>query len=575
MTRKAPPPAPGGDPTASTGGAAPSTDPGVEIRRAWKEALTLWDAEVLLSPPERRGSAAKGHWDGSEPLAYIDLSTRQVVVNFELLSTLGAQGSLAAVLAHEIGHHVRFPHTLGLAADLQVLEKRLIPGLGQSLTNLFFDLQVNEVVGRTRAKELMDVYRGFVRKSKEPPSPLFSFYLAVYEELWSAPEGALVPEAAARQMDERHPGWRADARMFVQTFYALPEVHLQFVYFCSQFIRYVEEPSKLAFVIPLGGDVPAPDEDDFDGVVRGMGSAEGEAALREATERGWIEDSGLQGGPEEDPLTTIDKITKHLPGDAQAPFKQALVSKHYKRLVDDYILRMPGVTPPPEPFLPSILDEWQWGDNPRAIDWTASVLTEGPLAAVRPLRRDLLPDEPSPVEEGLPAVEIYLDTSGSMPDPSLALNAMTLAAQILSASAIRKKGVVRGIVYSSGRPLVSPWMYDEETARRFLLNYAGGGTDYPFALLKRFAQERSDAIRVIISDADFLWNVQGQEAMEKLIYGTSQSRILVALLAVDEAAAKTTLAPVLKLAKFRLAVVRGLDQFARMAADLADAILPR
>jgi hypothetical protein len=160
-----------------------------------------------------------------------------------------------------------------------------------------------------------------------------------------------------------------------------------------------------------------------------------------------------------------------------------------------------------------------------------------------------------------------------MPDPKTALNTMTLAAQILAASAIRKKGIVRGIVYSWGSPLVSDWMYDEETARRFLLHYAGGGTDYPFSLLKKFADERSDAIRVIVSDSDFLGNVQAAGAMDKLKHGIDRSRLLVAFLAAGEATARKTLEPVLRYPRFRLVIVHGLDQFARAAADLADAIL--
>jgi len=549
-----------------------ATDPG--IAAAWRDALAVWDVQTTLSPPQSHEKGrGKSHWKGDEPLAYIDLTTRQVVVNFELLSRMGALGSLTAVFAHEIGHHVRFPHTLGLAAALQVLEQRLIPGLKQSLTNLFFDLLVNEYVGRTRAEELAAVYRGFLKAAGGETSPLFCFYLAIYEELWGLDPASLVPAGMVETMDTSYPGWRADARMFVQTFYALTDVHLQFVYFVSTFIRYIPDPSKLQYVIPMGADVPQPDEDDFDAVIRGNGSEQADDALEEARERGWIKDSGLLDREEADPLTTIDRITNHMPGSAQAAFRQAMVSKHYKRLVDQYILKLPAVTPPPEAALPSVLEDWEWGDSPRSIDWTGTILAHGPLAGVHPLQRDLLPDEPSPREQDMPAVEVYLDTSGSMPDPQTALNTMTLAAQILAASAIRKKGIVRGIVYSSGPPLVSDWMYDEETARRFLLRYAGGGTDYPFALLKKFSDERGDAIRVIVSDSDFLYNVRAPGAMDKLKYGIDHSRLLVAFLAAGEAQARETLEPVLRYPRFRLAIVKGLDQFAQAAADLADAVL--
>jgi hypothetical protein len=552
------------------------------IERCWRDAHAVWDVMVTLSPPEAyQGGATKGHWSGNEPLAYIDLETRQVVVNFEMLVRMKAAGSLTGVLAHEIGHHVRFPHTLTELASLILLEKRLIPGLGQSLTNLFYDLLVNERVGRTRAEELCAVYRGFLavqaaergRKKKEPMSALFGFYLSVYEELWGRPPGDLLPAEDAARLEAEFPGMRADARMFVQTFYALPSVHQQFVYFCCRFIRYVGEPGELTYVLPMGGDVSAPGVDDFDAVIRGYGQGDSDRALEEAEKNGWLDEAGLDAGPESDPLVDIDKITSHLPGKGQGEFKLALVANHYKRLVDRYLIEIPGQSPPPEPFLPTTLEEWEWGDSPRAIDWTASVLASGPLAAVRPLRRDQLPDEPAPTGQDFPAVEIYLDTSGSMPDPSTKLNAMTLAAQILAASALRKRGVVRGIVYSSGPPLVSKWMYDEETARRFLLHYVGGGTDYPFGILRKSAEERNDVIRVIVSDSDFLMNVRQPGAMEKVMYGAEHSRALVAFLAVDAKSAREALAPALRVPRFRLALVQGFDRFAEAAADLARALL--
>ena len=88
----------------------------------------------------------------------------------------------------------------------------------------------------------------------------------------------------------------------MQTFYALPSVHLQFVYFCSRFLRYIPDPEKLDYVIPLGHDVPEPDEDDFDAAVRGFGAEEAEDALRGSAERGLLDEAGLRSGPEDDPL---------------------------------------------------------------------------------------------------------------------------------------------------------------------------------------------------------------------------------------------------------------------------------
>jgi hypothetical protein len=162
-----------------------------------------------------------------------------------------------------------------------------------------------------------------------------------------------------------------------------------------------------------------------------------------------------------------------------------------------------------------------------------------------------------------------------MPNPASSLNVMTLAAQILCASALRKKGKVRGAIYSAGPVKTSDWMYDEELARRFFLHYVGGGTDYPFKLLRKWSEELADVVRVIISDSDFLFNLGGPRAMEQLQFAADRSRLLVAFLAADEAQCRKALAPVAKQPRFRLTIVRSLADFGRAASALSDALFGR
>ncbi|WP_426734011.1 M48 family metalloprotease [Myxococcus faecalis] len=543
------------------------------IAQCWRQALALWDVQVRLSPPEPHVPFQPDEEHANEPLAYIDLARRQVFVHFELLQSMGGADSLLAVLAHEIGHHARFPHTLGWDAELRVVEQRLVPGLKQSLTNLFYDLQVNEVVGRTHAEDLCRVYRGFQRtRGDGPTSPLFFFYLAIYEELWGREPGDLVPPAAMAPMEAQFPGLRAEARMFAQTFYALPNPRLQFLYFCAAFIRYLGKPDELSYVLPLGDDVSQPDVDDWDAALQSGGRWED--VLDEARERGWLD--AVPDATEPDLLDQIRRITHHLPGVGDGKLRQALVARHYRRLVDQHLVKLPSAPSRPEPYLRTTPQAWEHGDDPSAIDWTLTVLTQGHLAAVSPLRRELEADVPPPSELGVPSVELYLDTSGSMPDPARQLNAMTLAAQVLSASALRKKAKVRGVIYSHHAPVVSPWMYDEERARDFLLGYIGGGTQYPFDILSALSEEEPDALRVIISDSDFLANVAAKGAMEALVRATRRSRLLVAFLALGEdLRARQVLGPVLKERNFRLVVVKWLSDFGRAAAALSQALLEK
>jgi hypothetical protein len=535
------------------------------VAGCWTEALGVWGTGIELSPPDRWVKGAGGAWNGDEPLAYIDLVQRQVVVNFDKLHAIGAFPSLPAVLAHEIGHHIAFPHTLGLAAALEILQHRLLP-YPHSLTNLFFDLQVNEYVGRTHAVQLADVYKGF--GTTPQTTPLFGFYLAVYEELWGLAELELVGAAGTR-LDAEYPGWRAEARMFSQTFYSLPDVYLQFVYFCSIFARYLDQ-SAAPEKGPMGSDAQQPEADDYAGAL--YGNSQVDRALDEAEARGWLERADAEKAKATDPMTTINKIGGGKPGTEIKAFRRGLVSGHYRRLVDEHLFEVPPSpdTRVPDPMIPTTTEDWEWGDSPTAIDWTATVLASGPLALLNPLKRTLEAADPDMQGRGLPAIEIYLDTSGSMPDPTQTVNAMTLAAQILAAAALRRNGMVRAIIYSYGPPMVSDWMYDEATARDYLLNYAGGGTDYPFDLLVRHATERPGAIRVVISDSDFLSNLAAAGALAKLMIGVEKSQRLVTLLSLY-AAPPPPLSTIAHPA-FRLVRITSPKDFAHAASDLARAL---
>jgi hypothetical protein len=531
------------------------------IERCWKEALAVWGINVTLTPPEP--AAPRGPDDA--PLAFIDLERRQVVVDFTQLVDLGAVDSLAAVLSHEVGHHVRYPHTLGLAAELELLQRRLLPYHGESLTNWFFDLLVNEVVGRTMADQLVAVYRGFARQAGDGATPFFRFTLEVYEELWGLREGEISPRLEA--FDNEYPGHRAEARVFAQTFWSLTDVHLQFVYFCSVVARYLP-PGGTHTKMPCFDHGALPGPDDFADALDATDSAD--RALDEARGRGWIP----QKPAPEDPLPLLDRVAQTRPGASGAAFRQAVVERHYRSLVEKHLIDVPRESPPPDPVLPTVLEEWEPGDDPKAIDWTATVLASGALAGLRPLRRELEADADPAAPGEMPAVEIYLDTSGSMPAPDRALNCMTLAALILATAAIRRKGVVRGVVYSWDYT-ASDWMYSEEVARRFLLRSSGGGTRFPFALLEKFADERDGAIRVIVSDSDFLSNVAERGHGKLLLHGIARSRRLVAFLAAGEKEARAALKDALPDPRFRLAIVRSYADFARAASSLADALFGR
>ena len=547
-----------------------------DVQQAWEEALAMWGKYVVLSPPEPYGeSSDDDQWPGDDPLAFIDLETRQVVVNYELLHAMDAADSLSAVLAHEIGHHVAYPRTLGELATLQTLERQLLPGFTGSLVNLFLDLQVNEFVGRSDAEALVAVYRGFRARHTPPINPIFAFYLGIYESLWGLDQSTLVDMETANVMEEMFPAWRADARMFGHTFYGLVDTYLQFVYFCSVFLRYITSPSTgddfARPSVPLGDDVPQPSPADYAGAIRAIEQGRGESALEEAQHRGWIEDGEVLD--EMDAFEIIDGLVQGGHGRGVAKFREMLAERHYAHLVDRHLVELPATeVPSSDPRIPETLVSWEPGDDPRAIDWVASVMERGPLAAAMPRRRVLARDDEGESETGATALEIYLDTSGSMPVPTEEFNAMTLAGQILSAAAIRSGGRVRAAIYSDGDPITSNWLYGESTARQFLLNYAGGGTRFPFGLLREWAEDEPRVIRVVISDRGFIYDLEREEGPGAVLEAADASELMIVILTDGTELLQKGWPAIFDHRNTRIMGVASLTDLASVARRLADAL---
>jgi hypothetical protein len=213
-----------------------------ELHRRWPLAQAHWSRFLLLRAPGE---------DSAQPsVAQIDLRSRQVTINPELILEKDLANSLEAILAHEVGHHVRYPGTMQTHARLRLLERSLVPFDDYSFINHFTDLMINERLGERLRGPLMNVYRGFTAEpafhgeGRWMRDPAFLFYLAVYEELWCQEPGVLMGPAWA-EFGGAFPAYRAEARLLADNVFALgPNLYAQFLYFLSIMLRYLTPPDE-------------------------------------------------------------------------------------------------------------------------------------------------------------------------------------------------------------------------------------------------------------------------------------------------------------------------------------------
>lgn len=475
-----------------------------EIARCWPIAQAHWSRFLLLNDPDLRTDVPS--------VAQIALATRQITLHRELIEKYQLVDCIEALLAHEIGHHVKYPGTLAVEARMRMLERSIVPLEGYSLTNVFQDLMINHRLGDELADQFIRIYKAFTAEPAFHASqawkrdPAFLFYLSLYEAIWDLAPGELIgspePEFAAA-----FPGYRADAQMSVHNLFRMePNIYTQFLYFVSVMTRYlkpmIDDQLKQWNACQCAADRPT--ADDWADALTPT-DAERQAIDR-ASRSGWFSED------QADRLRKLNELEERiasLPGFGTDDARQIpdIMAAHYRQLAERHLFRPPPLPRMGDAIVPTTLDEWEFTDPIRDIDWVATLNARGDeLGVAQPLKRTPFAElEGYDMRLWQPRMEIYLDVSGSMPNPVFDLNAMTLAAQILTLATTRAGGSVRACLYSATTVLYWSWCRSDTEMSRFLMHYIGGGTDFPFLLLQRSINEctADQPIRIVISDSDF------------------------------------------------------------------------
>ncbi len=501
--------------------AAPGAEQASDSREArWHRALGRWSSAVTLRPP--------GPVEPGGPVAFIDLVDRQTRVDFERLRALGLEHCEEALFAHEVGHHIRYPHTLIRARQhLRFLRSELsalaeswgLPqvaaaareGRHDGLLNLLYDLLINTDLRRWYEAEFIALYRTLAGDEAEP---IFGFYLGLYEAMWYLPEGTLVGPQSAARLAAIEPRWRTVADACAQFIANRPDNRcLQLVRFLVALRPFLAAGAEMAQDASPEGSGGFAGELEPEDVARVMRPAPGEAEARawrrsEGTAIGEnASGTGRAGNPgtgQGDPIRDAQAVMQGLCD------RTAVALATYRRLASKAPLSVPPALRPGDPEVPGPTAEWHVGDRLESIDWFASLTRGGPPVPGYTLhKRTWLPAEPVAGDRQVPWIELYVDMSGSMPDPVARLNHSIVAGFILVDAATEAGGRVRVVQYSHRFEAMDDFVQSPRPARAALLAYVGGGTEFPWGELLQSARRWRRAarvVRVVITDADFCHN---------------------------------------------------------------------
>jgi hypothetical protein len=115
------------------------------------------------------------------------------------------------------------------------------------------------------------------------------------------------------------------------------------------------------------------------------------------------------------------------------------------------------------------------------------------------------------VEGAIPAslpidLDIYIDSSGSMPNPQQYISYMALAGAVICLSALRAGSRVQATLWSGKKQVMSTpgFVTDQDSILRVLTGFYGGATAFPIHKLRDTVVERKGAARdchiLMISD---------------------------------------------------------------------------
>jgi hypothetical protein len=205
----------------------------------------------------------------------------------------------------------------------------------------------------------------------------------------------------------------------------------------------------------------------------------------------------------------------HPPGQMREPFEYGqilraagldlddhqIAVRYYRERALPHLIRYPS-RPQPQALepLPEGLQPWEASDALDAVDWLQSVL-QSPhvipgLTTVQRVHGLAPGREPAaePVD-----LDLYVDSSGSMPNPQAWTSFLTLAGAIIALSALRVGARVQATLWSgTGQHLhTDGFVRSEDDILKVLTGYFGGATAFPIHRLRDTYAERPPHARAV------------------------------------------------------------------------------
>ncbi|KAF0245574.1 MAG: hypothetical protein FD180_1442 [Planctomycetota bacterium] len=451
-------------------------------------------------------------------IAAIRLVDQVVMVNMQTVRDDGLTGFALPVQAHEIGHHVLVPGNLADNARMLAAIRRELYGLegdvAAMVANLYGDLHINDRLNRSGV-DIQGVYRRLRDLEKEKPtgakpSAVWRVCTRAYEYLWRLPKESLSPPGVTDEMDADAAvvaslvrffagSWLRGARRFATLLYPwlLEDKRngrgSEFVKRGLHDTRNSGGGAEGRDAAPEGlaeiGEEELDEGDGFDEEIRGAGHRKQETP-QQANSAPEKEGKGRPGQQFREPWEYAE-LMKTL-GVQLSPHE--VTSRYYRERALPHLIPFPQKKQPraTEPMAEGY-EGWEATDELGALDLFGSI-SRSPqvipgITTVQRTYAEIPGTEPArkPLD-----LDIYVDSSGSMPNPAHDISYLALAGTILALSALRAGARVQATLWSGPGQIswTQGFVRDEKAILGAITGSLNGSTAFPLNVLHQTYKDR-------------------------------------------------------------------------------------
>ncbi len=441
--------------------------------------------------------------------ALIRLVDQRVVIDMQAVLASHVQDYPVHVLAHEIGHHMLAPANLNDHGRCLARVRYSLPTFenhAARISNLYTDLLINDHLFRNAGLSMVRIYQQIRRNNATAPvSQIWWLYMRAYEILWSQQRGTL-SDPNDRPTGDASASIEADAHLVARLVRVYGRDWLdgsgRFAAICLPYLeqdaKALEQQSAIWGDTKRAGDGGMPD---------GLTAIDPEE-LTGASHP--VNDPRIN--PDARPPDASAKKNAAAAGQHREPWQYGellngmgiklsedeVAARYYRERAIPHLVKFPvQLRPRSTDPQPEGTEPWDIGRPIDEADWIESLsISPVVIPGLTTVSRSYGESEGAQPKREPLFLDLYVDSSGSMPDPRRQISYLTLAGAILALSALRAGACVQATLWSGTRQFIKTngFVRDEHEILKILCGFFGGSTAFPLHVLRdTFANRKPSA----------------------------------------------------------------------------------